>query len=102
MTRKYKNSVPFDEIMDKFLSNEENIKEYLNVALEDFIEDNNFNAFYKQLERVIKARGNISEFCEKIDINRSNLYDIFNNKSNPRLDTIAKILKELGYTLKIA
>ena len=32
----------------------------------------------------------------------SNLYTLFNGEKVPRLDTIAKILKELGYTIRVA
>jgi probable addiction module antidote protein len=86
----------------KMLDSEETIKDFLNVALESYIEDGDFNAFYSELEIVIKARENVSGFCRKLNINRSNLYAMFKNKTNPRLDTIAKILHELGFTLRVA
>jgi len=102
MTKKYKNGVPFEQVALHILNDEEAIREFLNIAMESYLEDGNFNIFYHQLELAIKARSNISEFCKKIDINRANLYDIFKKKRNPRLDTIAKILKELGFSLKVA
>jgi len=91
-----------EEVVLEFLDSEENIRIYLNVALEEYVKDGDFNAFYRQLGHVIKARENVSGFCKKLDINRSNLYAMFKNKTNPRLDTIAKILHELGFTLRVA
>jgi probable addiction module antidote protein len=102
MSKKYKNSVSLEEISSRILDSEDSIKEFLNVALESYLKDGDFNAFYRELELAINARGNISEFCKKININRSNLYDIFKKKRNPRLDTVAKILNELGLQLKVA
>ena len=51
---------------------------------------------------VIKSRDSISGFCEKAGIDRAMLYDIFAGKRVPRVDTLAKILKTLGYNLKVA
>lgn len=54
------------------------------------------------LELVRKSRDSISGFCEKAGIDRAMLYQIFNGKRVPKVDTLAKILKTLGYNLKIA
>ncbi|MBP3846177.1 helix-turn-helix transcriptional regulator [bacterium] len=40
--------------------------------------------------------------CDKAGIDRAMLYDIFAGKRVPRVDTLAKILKTLGYNLKVA
>ncbi len=77
-------------------------KEYMNESLSQYLEDGNFNVFFRSLEYVIKSRDNISAFCEKAGIDRSLLYDIFSGKRVPRFDTMAKIFKELGCTIKIA
>jgi len=95
-------TAPFEETVTKFLSDPENQKEYLNVAMEEFLEDGDFNEFFRCLEQVIKARENISSFSKKVNIERANLYTMFKGEKVPRLDTIAKILKELGYSLKVA
>ena len=58
--------------------------------------------FFRSLELVIKSRDSISGFCEKAGIDRTMLYEIFRGKRVPRLDTLAKILKTLGYNLRIA
>ena len=77
-------------------------KEYMNESLAEYINDGDFNAFFRSLELIIKSRGSISGFCEKAGIDRAMLYQIFNGERVPRVDTLAKILKTLGFNLKIA
>lgn len=77
-------------------------KEYMNESLAEYINDGDFNAFFRSLELVIKSRDSISSFCEKAGIDRAMLYQIFNGERVPRVDTLAKILKTLGYNLKVA
>ena len=97
-----KNSIPYNELEEKYMANTEFQKEYLNLSLEEYLTDGDFNKFYKSLEKVIKSRESISSFAKKVNIDRSNLYTLFNGEKVPRLDTIAKILKELGYSIKVA
>lgn len=97
-----KNTIPYEELSEKHFLDIEFQKEYLNLSLEEYITDGDFNKFYKSLEKVIKSRESISSFAKKVNIDRTNLYTLFKGKKVPRLDTIAKILKELGYTIKVA
>ena len=84
------------------LKDEKFQKEYMNESLAEYINDGDFNAFFRSLELVIKSRDSISGFCEKAGIDRAMLYQIFRGKRVPKVDTLAKILKTLGYNLKIA
>lgn len=77
-------------------------REYMNETLFEYINDGNFNAFFRSLELVIKSRESVSAFCDKAGIDRAMLYQIFSGKRVPRVDTLAKILKTLGYTLRVA
>jgi len=92
----------FNDFVLEQLKDEEFQKQYMNESLEQYINDGDFNAFFRSLEMVIKSRDSISGFCEKAGIDRTILYDIFNGKRVPRIDTLAKILKTLGYNLKVA
>lgn len=98
----YKNSIPFDDMLMQQLSTSEDIKAFINAALEEYLEDGDFNAFYRCLEYVIKAQDSISDFAKKTKISRANLYNIFNAKKEPKIQTIAVILKELGYKIQVA
>ncbi len=91
-----------NEFIIEQLKDTEFQKEYMNESLAEYINDNDFNAFFHSLELVIKSRDSVSGFCKKAGIDRAMLYQIFNGERVPRLDTLAKILKELGYTIKVA
>lgn len=99
---KYTNALDFDELMAEMLTTEEDIKDWLTANLEAYIEDGDIKAFVRGLEYAVKAKDSISGISKKTGISRSNLYAIFKGEVTPQLNTIAKILKELGYTLKVA
>ncbi len=92
----------FNDFVLEQLKDENFQKEYMNESLAEYVETGDFNAFFRSLENVIKSRDSISGFCEKAGIDRALLYDIFNGKRVPRIDTLAKILKTLGYNLQVA
>ena len=98
----YKNSISLDDAFAHVFDNEEDVKEYLKYAFEQYIEDGNFNVFYRALELVIKSKDSMQGFAEKIDLSRTSLYNIIQGKKEPKITTLAKILKELGLTLKVA
>lgn len=95
-------TIPYEELSAKHFSDVEFQKEYLNISLAEYITDGDFNKFFKSLEKVIKSRESVSSFAKKVNIDRTNLYTLFNGEKIPRLDTIAKILKELGFSIRVA
>ena len=82
--------------------NQEDLKEYLSYAFEQYLEDGDFNVFYRALELVIKSRDTMQGFADKVDLSKMGLYNIIKGKKEPKITTLAKILKELGLTLKVA
>ena len=90
------------EIIEQELKTEDDIKDWLSLNLEAYLEDGNINAFVRSLEYVVRAKDNISNLSKKTGISRSNLYAIFKGEVTPQFDTVLKVLKELGYTLKVA
>lgn len=96
------NDFDISEIIEAELKTEEDIKEWLSLNLEAYLEDGNLNAFVRSLEYVVRAKDNISNLSKKNGISRSNLYAIFKGEVTPQFDTVLKVLKELGYTLKVA
>ncbi len=97
-----KNFINFEDDLLERLKDLEYQKEFLNASLEDYTSDGDFKSFFKSLEYVIKVRGSVSEFSKKTNLNRRNLYSMFEGEKKPQLDTIIKVLNELGYSLKIA
>lgn len=96
------NDFDISEIIEGELQTEEDIKEWLSLNLEAYLEDANLNAFVRSLEYVVRTKDNISNLSKKTGISRSNLYAIFKGEVTPQFDTVLKVLKELGYTLKVA
>lgn len=97
-----KHSITLDEFMYDVLQDEELAKEYLNNSFMNYIEDGDFNMFFKTLERIVKARMSVREFAKQAKIDRAHLYAIFNGKKKPQFRTVLKILAKLGYTLRVA
>lgn len=97
-----KNSISMNEAFVQTFDNEEDLKEYLSYAFEQYIEDGNFNVFYRALELAIKSRDTMQGFSAKVDLSRMGLYNIIQGKKEPKITTLAKILKELGLTIKVA
>lgn len=97
-----KNTGKFSEYVLKDLKTDEDIKEWINIGFEEFLSDGDLNALVKALEYAVRAKDSILEMSKKTGISRSNLYAIFNGEQQPQLSTALKIIKELGYTVKIA
>ena len=95
-------TISYEELSEKHLLDIEVQKEYLNLSLAEYVSDGDFNKFYKSLEKIIKSRESVTSFAKKVNIDRTNLYTLFNGEKVPRLDTIAKILKELGFSIQVA
>ena len=96
------NTISYEELSEKHLLDIEVQKEYLTLSLAEYVSDGDFNKFYKSLEKIIKSRESVTSFAKKVNIDRTNLYTLFNGEKVPRLDTIAKILKELGFSIQVA
>ena len=96
-------TVSHDDYMYEKLQDREYQKGWLKISIMDYIETGDYSEFYRALEQVIKARGTIKEFAERVGMDRSNLTEILKckTKSAPSITAIGKILKGLGYTLSV-
>ncbi len=86
---------PFDA--SDYLDNEETIAEYLAAALENPDPD----AFLAAIRDVAKARG-IATVAESAGLGRESLYKTLRPGSQPRFDTIRRLLVALDVRLDIA
>ncbi len=102
MNNNDKYSISWDDFLVRELKDEEFAKQFLNDSFMEYINGGNFNMFFKSLERVIKARMSVTQFAKEAELDRTNLYALFNGKKKPQLKTVIKILSKLGYTLRIA
>jgi len=102
MNKKYKNTGTLEELILSGMETEADIKEWLTISLEEFLEDGDLTAFCRTLEYAVKAKDTISGISNKTGISRSNLYALFKGESQPQMKTVLKVIKELGYRLKVA
>ena len=96
------NTGSFNEYILNDLKTDADIKEWINIGFEEFLADNDLNSFVKALEYAVRAKDSITEKKKKTGISRSNLYAIFSGQQQPQLSTTLKILKELGFSIKVA
>ena len=97
------NTLDFDEDMMDKLQDPEYEQGWLEITLQDFLEDGDVDTFIRCLTYVVRARGRgeISRLAKVAKINRANISDIVNGKTKPHLDTAFKLLNGLGYKYEI-
>ncbi len=100
--KELKHTIDLENYIVTDLKSDEEIKLFLNASLKDYLEDGDFNSFYRALEIVIKAKDTVSGFAKKVGMSRSHLYSLFKSEKEPKFSTIAKIFQELGYELEVA
>ena len=84
-------------ILDYLKEDIELQKEYIQELLNEYLEDNNADAFLSALKPLIKLHGSISEFAKKTGINRTYFYKLFKKEVSPEFPTIILIIKNLGF-----
>lgn len=84
------------------LKDDNEAEAYLQVALEEYDEDGDYEAFMLALKNLAEAKGGINELSKKTHLNRQNLYRVLSKSGNPRLDTLSNIIHALGYRLTVA
>ena len=90
-----------DELMQEELQDKEMQILWLRGALKEYIEDGNYEKFYRSIKYVIKARAAITQLAKELNMNRGNLSEILNGKIEPKMQTAFKILDALGYKLTL-
>lgn len=74
---------------------------YLQVALEEYDEDGDYEAFMISLRNLAEAKGGINALAKSTHLNRQNLYKVLSKNGNPRLDTLSSIIHSLGFKLSV-
>lgn len=83
------------------LRDPEDAKIYLSVALEDYEINEDIDAFLLAVRDVAEAQGGISKLAERLSLTDDGLKKVLSGNGNPQLNTIRKILHELGFKLSI-
>jgi probable addiction module antidote protein len=66
------------------------------VALEEFEQDNNMDALLDTLRLVAQAQGGLSALARKTSVSRQALHEALSANGNPRLRTFQNVLGSLG------
>ena len=90
-TRNYK-----DDLL-KALTDPIEAREYLNAALED----ENPEVFLLALRDVVEANSTMSQLAKATNRDRESLYKTLSEKGNPQLNSVRKILDNLGFKLAV-
>jgi probable addiction module antidote protein len=69
--------------------------------LNDAIADGDPRFIANALGAVARARGGIAKLADETGLTRQSLHKALSEEGNPTLDTIVKVLKALGLTMKI-
>lgn len=94
-------SIPFETHHQEFLNDPERARIYLETALEEYEQDENAEAFLLALRDVAEAQGGLGKLAQRTGLNRGHIYQTLSNQGNPRLNTLGKILRDLGFRLSI-
>jgi probable addiction module antidote protein len=94
-------SIPFEGYLLEKLKNSEYARVYLETALEEYGKDQDSEAFLLALRDVVAAQGGLGKLAEETGLNRAGIYKALSKRGNPRLDTMEKILRNLGFRLSI-
>jgi probable addiction module antidote protein len=90
-------SIPFEGWFYKGLGDPVEATAYLNAALED--EDPRI--FLLALRDVTLAQGGIGALAGKTGLHRVNLNRILSAKGNPEVKSLASVMRELGFRLRV-
>ncbi|MCZ6676547.1 MAG: putative addiction module antidote protein [Candidatus Poribacteria bacterium] len=83
------------------LRDPEDAKIYLSVALEEYEENGDIEAFLLAVRDVAEAQGGMSKLAERISLTREGIYKALSEQGNPQLDTMGEILYGLGFKFSI-
>jgi probable addiction module antidote protein len=92
----------FHDYLAQQLQDPDHAAVYLQVALDEYQQDGNTEAFMLALRSVAQANGGIGILAKKADLSRQNLYHTLSSKGNPSLKKLGSILTGLGFHLSIS
>jgi probable addiction module antidote protein len=83
------------------LRDPDDAKIYLSVAFEDYEKNEDIDAFLLAVRDVAEAQGGLSQLAERLSFTDEGLNKVLSENGNPQLNTMRKILHELGFKFSI-
>ena len=96
--RKYRN---YEDGLKVRLADSEYAKEYLAIALEEYDEDGNIQAFLLALRDVVNAQGGVSNLRPHIKLSNEELHEAFSENQTLPFEMMGAILHGLGFKFSI-
>ena len=92
----------WEEHKKELFKNSDLAKAVLDDEIEEFNKTGEIQYLSKVIEDLLKYSNiSITEIQKTTNISRPSVYNIIKNETNPKFDTIQKILNILGYQLKV-
>jgi len=93
----------FDDVqIERYKKYPDELKSYIQVALEEYQKDGDEKAFLSALSVAARVHGGFSKLSRETGLNRENLYRALSKHADPKLSTVMQVLNTLNFSLKIA
>ena len=89
-------AIPLKTIRLEMLQDPKEADCALEVALEEFEQDNDIDALLDTLRLVAQAQGGLTALARKTSVSRQALHEALSARGNPRLRTFQNVLGSLG------
>lgn len=91
-----------DVEVEYFNKHPKEIKQYLEIALQEYQKDGNEKAFLASLSVIARVKGGFTKLSKETGYNREHLYRALSKEGDPKFSTVINVLNSLGLCLKIA
>ena len=89
----------FDDVLNEFLSDDENFKTYIDTAFGEYLDGEKDNLILI-VRHLIEKKG-VQNVVKEAGISRATLYKSFSKTGNPTFKNLKKVLASVGYELTI-
>ena len=99
-----KDNIKFEDDLKEHLKDVKEQALWLQIALDEYLQDGNFDAFYSSLEKIIEVRNiSVRKMSKDLELSRSNIIKLLDGqtKTTPKIDTLVKIFNYLDFEIKI-
>lgn len=99
-----KENINFNDDLNEHLKDVNEQALWMQTALEEYLKDGNFDAFYACLEKIIEVRDiSVRKMSKDLELSRSNIIKLLGGqtKTAPKIDTLVKIFDYLNFEIKI-
>jgi len=93
--------VDYKELVKERINTKEKLQSFIDTALEDYLITGDKGTFLSSLRLASELQGGMTKLSRKTGLQREHLYTALSSKGNPSFDKVVKIIKELGFDIKL-